>query len=169
MILLTNILIFIKTLNIKNSFLLQIDRIAAPTQSSSLHSRQAPLFKECPRHAATVSGNDNESQVTKQSRKWWIETANHLKELRSSLVKQQILPPLTPMTGENQLQEKKSTESTIKIDEFFAENRKEVSRSVKDKQIQVFPRLRLSRPKPRNQKIRVPVAVTILQFPRQES
>lgn len=165
----------------------QIDRIAAPTQSSSLHARQSTLCKECPRHAATAPPPDDtvelKVQRSKQSRKWWIETTNHLKALRSSLVKQKILPPLPSAAvaatgaGENLLpiQLINSTtnnnnvevvRSQLKVDEFVARNREQAS---KKKVQQVFPRLRLSRPKPRRPLVRVPVAVTILRFPGDEA
>lgn len=146
---------------------MQLDRIAAPTQSSSLHARQPPPFKECPRHAASASQNDD-LKVHKQSRQWWTETTHHLKALRASLVRQKILPPLLHVGGEDKLQNMKivASRENIKIDEFVAKNRGDVNRG--GEKVQVFPKLRLSRPKPKKAQIRVPVAVTILEFPRKD-
>lgn len=65
----------------------------------------------------------------------------------------------------NNLQKAKFVVSreNIKIDEFVAKNRDDVNKGGDN--VQVFPRLRLTRPKPRKPQIRVPVAVTILEFP----
>lgn len=80
--------------------------------------------------------------------------------MRSSLVKQKILPPIA-----GDVKKVSQTKITnIKLDEFVAKNREEVRKSAKNK-IPVFPKLRLTRMKPKKEQIRVPVAVTILRFP----
>lgn len=109
---------------------------------------------------------DAEAKV-KQSRMWWTETAHHLKALRSSLVRQRILPPLPLPRGSGEDDDQLLLDAQkvdVNIDEFAARNRDEVKRGGGDKG-QVFPKLRLTRPRPRNPQIRVPVAVTILEFP----
>lgn len=104
-------------------------------------------------------------QKQKQRRKWWIETTNHLKALRSSLVNKNILPPLPSTSGGVEQKKVNKSKSDIKIDEFVAKNRDEVNKKGVVKKVPVFPKLRLSRPKPKRELICVPVAVTILRFP----
>lgn len=92
-----------------------------------------------------------------------------MKALRSSLVNKKILPPLPPVSsGEEKAKIVKIKQSDIKIDEFVAKDREEVNKISGVKKIPVFPKLRLSRPKPKREFIRVPVAVTILRFPCDE-
>lgn len=93
-----------------------------------------------------------------------------MKALRSSLVNKKILPPLppVPISGEEKAKIVQIKQSDIKIDEFVAKDREEVNKVGGVKKIPVFPKLRLSRPKPKREFIRVPVAVTILRFPCDE-
>lgn len=76
------------------------------------------------------------------------------------------MPPLRHAGGEDNSQIANKfaiSRENLKIDEFVAKNRDDVKTG--REKVQVFPRLRLTRPKPRKPQIRVPVAVTILQFP----
>lgn len=134
-----------------------MDRIAAPTLASTLHMiHQQAEISECPRCCDEV----NNTIKVPQSRRWWTETTRHLTNLRTSLVKQKILP--SPCKKHNVTKTFVNTlmHSTKKIDEI-------VAKSTKVSNIPVYPRLRLSRTNKynRDNKIPVPVTVTLLQFP----
>lgn len=87
-----------------------------------------------------------------------------MKALRSSLVKQNILPPLLSASHLLNDEGMNLSKNNIKIDEIVAESRKKMNKNK-----QILPKLRLTRPKPKPEKIRVPVTITILQFPCEDS
>lgn len=103
-----------------------------------------------------------EENITKkvpQYRRWWRETTRHLEELRTSLVKQKILPSSNKKVGtfgRKYNNESTLKERTSKIDEI-------VANSSKNSNIPVFPRLRLTKDKMSN--TRIPVSITVLNFP----
>lgn len=156
-----SIKIYIKT-KVICLFFLQIERIAAPTLASVRHSKFEEDPDECPKKQTE---DDLQSKVP-QSRRWWNETAHHLKGLRSSLVRQKILPPIVQSSSTNQQCAKSFVNTlihkTCKIDEI-------VANSTKSSSVPVFPKLHLTRVKPRRPQHRCPVTVTILQFPPNET
>lgn len=97
-----------------------------------------------------------------QSRRWWTETTRHLTNLRTSLVKQKILPPLCKKHNVPKTFVTTLVHSTKKIDEIAARGTKTGSN------IPIYPKLRLSRPNKYKKvnKIQVPVTVTLLEFPQ---
>lgn len=135
----------------------QMDRIAAPTLSSSMHmAKTRQEVGECPKCCEEA----NNAIKVPQSRRWWSETTRHLTNLRTSLVKQKILPAPCKKHG-NVTKTFVTTlvHSTKKIDEI-------VAKSSKTSNIPIYPKLRLTRPKHTESKIPVPVTVHLLQFPK---
>lgn len=136
-------------------FFFQLERIAAPTQASVRHSVLSRDLEECYKHRM----EENVKQKVPQYRRWWRETTRHLEELRTSLVRQKILPPSNKKFGNFSRKinnDSKLRECTSKIDEI-------VANSSKNSNIPVFPRLRLTKDK--NCNTRVPVSITVLNFP----
>ncbi|GJQ86998.1 hypothetical protein Trydic_g12581 [Trypoxylus dichotomus] len=126
---------------------IEVERIAAPTMASMNHAKVSMLDvnQNCPKYCSR--------EETTQSRKWWCETTRHLNNLRTSLVKQKILPPL-----ENRRNSKPTVKnivhtfvhSTQRIDEIVVRNSKNAN-------IPVFPKLRLTRKPAKKDKVPCPI------------
>lgn len=141
----------------KQLFLLQVDRIAAPTLSSIQHSKisMSDSNVTCPKRCCR--------EETSQSKMWWCETTRHLNNLRASLVKQKILPPVE--TRRNSRTAAKAivntfVHSTRRIDEIVARTIKNGNNA----KIPVYPKLRLTRKQDKKDKVPCPIAVTLVKF-----
>lgn len=137
----------------------QFDRIAAPTQSSILHAMHKNHegdIKECPR--CVLASQENPLTKVPQSRRWWNETTQHLTNLRTTLIKKKILPSPNKRQTTSKLFVNSLVHSTKRIDEI-------VAKSSVNLNIPIYPKLKLSRPKKHKNKVQVPIAVTLVQFP----
>lgn len=124
--------------------------------SSLLHAKVTSMDANhnCAKHC-------NREEIS-QSKKWWQETTRHISNLKTSLVKQKILPPM-----EKRRSSVKPTAKTIvhafihstqRVDEIAARN------NSKNINIPVFPKLRLTRKPTKKDKVPCPITVTLVRF-----
>ncbi|KAF5286026.1 hypothetical protein FQA39_LY16468 [Lamprigera yunnana] len=113
---------------------IQIERIAAPTEASSIKQFQAVPSEGQPCRKVKKEEDKTNSKVP-QSRRWWTETTQHLTNLRQSLIHQNILPNIKKASSQPFF---KTLKRSFKIDEI-------VAKSSENNKIPVFPRLRLTR------------------------
>lgn len=124
--------------------------------SSILHAKVTSLDANhnCAKHF-------NREEMS-QSKKWWQETTRHISNLKTSLVKQKILPPMEKRRNSIKPTAKSIVHafihSTQRVDEIAARN------NAKDLNIPVFPKLRLTRKPTKKDKVPCPITVTLVRF-----
>ncbi|KAK4883650.1 hypothetical protein RN001_006969 [Aquatica leii] len=125
------------TKNKRKSRQLQIERIAAPTQSSSNRTFQSCCseLQPCPK---VQKEEDTTIPKVPQSRRWWTETTQHLKNLKQSLVHKNIVSNVKLSFSQPLPNAKKHSLKSLQIDEI-------VAKSSEGYKIPIFPRLRLTR------------------------
>lgn len=124
------------------------------------HTQDPPPHTGCPRCNSAKDPDKHPPQY----RRWWLETTNHIIALRSSLTRQKLFPPAP--SKQKAVVASRSVLNTLvkkpsKIDEVVAKSY--------NVQKPVFPKLRLTRKNlNKNDKPKLPVHVTVIEFPPRE-
>nr|XP_022919919.1 uncharacterized protein LOC111428573 isoform X2 [Onthophagus taurus] len=150
---------------------IEIERIAAPTLASIQHSKACTFStcQHCMRHSKDLwecnYPTKRPSTTSTPAKQWWSETTRHLTNLRTSLVKQKVLPP--KQIPQKQQSATSTTSKAIantfihttqRIDEIVAKTSKSSCA------IPLYPKLRLTRKPNRKDKVPCPMTVTFVKF-----
>lgn len=129
----------------------QIARIAAPTYTFLTRTSQNSV-RFCLRCACY------QKEPTSRYKKWWVESARHIIELKKFLVKHRKLPnqKITQLTAKQIVNSLMAASQLTKVDEMA----KTISESSK---FPIFPKLRLSRDVS-FVKVPAPIGVTNVEF-----
>lgn len=142
---------------VKKRTTFEVDRIAAQTHCSRLRSHDATA-----QHAVCPKNRMDENIVHNPARQWWAETTKYLTRLKRSLIRQKIISS-RPNILNKLLPDKENVSQQLRNIDEVLKNVPKVEGTTAN--IPPFPRLRLTRPTVKQERIPFPVYNCSVELP----